>query len=291
MSYKNPAILLEPAALQQEMANESLRIFDTAVYLTPQAGGGYQVDSGRDKYEAAHLPGAGFIDLVGDWADTSSPLGFTLPAVEALAEAAGASGISSGTPVVLYSNGHPMWATRAFWLLQYLGHTNTRVLNGGLSGWQAAGLPVENGQQQYPAALYQPNPNPAVFASLAEVEGGMHGATCTINALPTALYEGTGDFYYKRRGHIPGSLSLTYDELLDGERFAEPQALEGMLNARNMLDAERVITYCGGGIAATVAGFACLLCGKSPSQVGVYDGSMSEWVQDDARPLTEGSQP
>ena len=117
----------------------------------------------------------------------------------------------------------------------------------------------------------------------------MHGAVCTINALNQSLYEGTGDFYYQRRGHIPGSLLLAYDDILDNEFFLPADALKAKLTSQGILDAERVITYCGGGIAATLDAFACVLLGQE--NVQVYDGSMSEWVMDPARPLTEGSNP
>ena len=54
-----------------------------------------------------------------------------------------------------------------------------------------------------------------------------------------------------------------------------------------LLDAERVIAYCGGGISATIDAMACLLIGKN--EVAVYDGSMSEWVRDETLPMTAGS--
>jgi thiosulfate/3-mercaptopyruvate sulfurtransferase len=61
------------------------------------------------------------------------------------------------------------------------------------------------------------------------------------------------------------------------------------LSAHGLLDADRVITYCGGGISATIDAFACLLIGKD--EVAVYDGSMAEWVSDESLPLTTGSAP
>ena len=56
--------LIGTQALQDLLGNPDLRIFDTTVHLRPKAGGGYEVASGRPDYEAAHLPGAGFIDVV-----------------------------------------------------------------------------------------------------------------------------------------------------------------------------------------------------------------------------------
>ena len=87
MTYTQPELLMSVDDLQARLNDPQLRIYDTAVYLTPQAQGGYQVDSGREKYKQAHIPGAGFIDLVNAWADTSSSLNFTLPEPARLADA------------------------------------------------------------------------------------------------------------------------------------------------------------------------------------------------------------
>ncbi len=289
MEYTHPEFLIDVVTLNSKLGEPTLRVFDAAVFLHPQASGGYQVESGLQSYQHAHIPGAGFIDLVEAWADTTSALNFTVPAQPQLAQAIGDSGISADQEVVLYSSGHIMWATRAWWLLHHAGHNQVAVLNGSFKAWQAQGLPTESGSHSYPPAQFSASPRAAVFADTAEVERGMHGRVCTVNALSPALYEGTGDFFYKRRGHIPGSRPLFYDHILDQEHFLPAPELAGALDAQGMLSAERVITYCGGGIAATVDAFACKLMGQD--NIAVYDGSMSEWVQDDSRPLTEGAQP
>ena len=118
---------------------------------------------------------------------------------------------------------------------------------------------------------------------------GMREAVCTINALSPALYAGTGDFYYGRRGHIPGSRSVYFEDILRSEFFLPASELTEVLDAQGMLSAPRTLIYCGGGIAATLDGFACMLLGQD--NVGVYDGSMSEWAADDTLPLTLGDTP
>ena len=288
MDYQNPQNLISVDDLHKKLDDPNLRLFDTSVILAP-SGHGYEVKSGIDDYRNAHIPGAGFIDLADAWADTSSSLRFTLPNPEALGAAIGASGISADNHVVLYSSGHLMWATRAWWLLHYAGHRNISVLNGNFTAWQAAGLPTSSGDESYAEADFQANVDAARFANTADVEAGMHGAVCTINSLSRSLYEGTGDFYYQRRGHIPGSKLVYYDSLLDNEHFLPAEDLARELEAQGTLSADRVITYCGGGIAATLDAFACLLCGQN--EVAVYDGSMSEWVADENRPLTVGAEP
>ena len=133
MSYPYAEYLIDCTTLKQKLGNDNLRIFDTAVFLAPQPGGTYTITSGREGYATSHIPGAGFIDLVDGWADPESDLRFTLPDRDTLNERIGQSGIAADHEVVLYSTGHLMWATRAFWLLYHAGHTNLKVLNGNFS--------------------------------------------------------------------------------------------------------------------------------------------------------------
>ena len=115
------------------------------------------------------------------------------------------------------------------------------------------------------------------------------GAVCTVNALSPQMYAGTAEHSYGRKGHITGSVNLHYDALLADGRFRSADELSNALREKGLLDAERVVTYCGGGISATIDALACLLVGKD--EVAVYDGSMSEWVRDPALPMTEGEAP
>ena len=288
MSYAHPEYLISAQELMQQLNDPAVRIYDTSVLLLA-AEQGYTSQPGRERYLREHIPGAGFINLSEDWSDTRSPYNNTLPQIDALAEAIGRDGISNDNLVVLYSSSHLMWATRAWWLLRYGGHTNVKVLNGNLAAWLDAGLPVEAGAKAYAAATFSPSERADVFVSTAEMVAGMEDGVCTVNALSPALYEGTGEFYYGRRGHIPGSRSLYFSDLLENEFFLPAEQLHQTLEARGMLSAPRTLIYCGGGIAATLEGFACALVGQE--NVGVYDGSMSEWAANEELPLTLGSKP
>ena len=288
MSYAHPEYLISAQELMQQLNDPAVRIYDTSVLLLA-AEQGYTSQPGRERYLREHIPGAGFINLSEDWSDTRSPYNNTLPQIDALAEAIGRDGISNDNLVVLYSSSHLMWATRAWWLLRYAGHTNVKVLNGNLAAWLDAGLPVEAGAKVYAAATFSPSERADVFVSTAEMVAGMEDGVCTVNALSPALYEGTGEFYYGRRGHIPGSRSLYFSDLLENEFFLPAEQLHQTLEARGMLSTSRTLIYCGGGIAATLEAFACALVGQE--NVGVYDGSMSEWAANEELPLTLGSKP
>src|SRR5262245_56668388 len=103
----------------------ALRIYDTTVYLEPNSGGyGYQPRSGREDWQRAHIPGAGFLDLITELSDQTRDLGFMmLPPAEFAARMA-AHGAGDDSAVVLYNAGFPMWATRLWWMLRSIGFDN-----------------------------------------------------------------------------------------------------------------------------------------------------------------------
>ena len=128
------------------------------------------------------------------------------------------------------------------------------------------------------------------FVDKEDVLAAMDNArVCTVNALSPEVYAGTGDHHYGRRGHIPNSINVFYDTLLENEKFRSPTEIKQSLSDAGLLDDRAVIAYCGGGISATIDAFACLMSGKT--NVAVYDGSMGEWVKDASLPLVEGSKP
>jgi len=280
--------LIEPGDLARRLEDPGLRIFDAAVKLE-RDGNRYRAISGLGDYEQAHIPGAAFMDLIKALSDTSSGLGFTLPAVDDLAKAVGALGISPGDHVIVYSSAHMMWATRAFWLLNYLGHKRVSVLNGGLDRWRKEGHAVESGANVYAPADYAADPKPEHFVRLDEMTRIVdEGRTCVANTLSPGVYTGEGSFNYGRPGHIPGSINVPTEDLLIEGSFPSASVLRQALDERGLGGAARTVTYCGGGISATVPAFARLLLGLSDT--AVYDGSMSEWIRAD-RPLKTGAAP
>ena len=287
MIYRNPDYLIEPDQLAELLGQEDLRVFDATVHLRP-AEKGYRAESGLEEYNQGHIAGAGFLDQIKAISDTTTGLGFSLPAVDALQSSLRELGISDDDRVIVYSGGHMMWATRAWWVLHYAGLRNVAVLNGGFAAWQAASLPVEQQANVYPAGTVSLTPKPERFVNQAQVLAAIGSdAICTVNALAPDVYTGESKMSYGRKGHITGSVNLHYEEMLQDGRYRPAVELESSLRDRGLLDAPQVYAYCGGGISATIDAFACLLMGKE--EIAVYDGSMSEWVRDAALPLTEGS--
>ena len=109
-----------------------------------------------------------------------------------------------------------------------------------------------------------------------------------VNALTRPQHEGTSDVHYGRPGGIGGSICLpALDLLAEDNTFLNSDALRmKFVDAGISLD-KRIVTYCGGGIAATVDSFALALLGHD--HVGIYDNSLSEWAKDLSLPMETSS--
>ena len=287
MPYQHPEYLISSTELEARLDDPNLRIYDATVSLRPSENGPYQAESGEQTFQAGHIPGAMFLDLIEAASDTTTGLGFSLPAASQLETLFRSLGVNDESQVVVYSTDNMMWATRAWWLLHYCGHPNVRVLNGGFGAWVAQGLDVSDQPTNYPEGSFSVEIKRNRFVDKDTVFDAIgDDAVCTVNALAPAMHSGESAISYGRPGHIAGSSNVFYDDLLLNGHFRRSEDLVEILSNKGLLQATQVIAYCGGGIAATIDAFACLLVGQE--QVSVYDGSMSEWVKDVSMPLETG---
>lgn len=285
----HPEWLTDTEALAAALDDPELRILDCTVHLIPDPETTYRIKSGREDYENAHIPGADFIDLDAELSDRSQKLRFMMPSPEQFAEAMGRHGVGDDARVVLYSTTHIMWATRVWWMLRAMGFDNAAVLDGGFQKWQAEGRPVSSEPAAYAPATFTPKPRPDLFADKDEVRRAIgDGKTCILNALMHGQHTGESKFHYGRPGRIAGSVNVPAFDIVDENtgQLISPDALAAKFRDVGADDAERVIAYCGGGIAATADAFALSLLGRE--DVAVYDASMSEWANDAAMPMETG---
>lgn len=290
---KLPAPLVSTDWLSDALDNPSLRIFDTTIVLRhKQDGFGYVPESGADEWRKAHIPGAGFLDVIEALSDRNSALPFMMPPAAEFAATMGAAGVGDDSAVVLYNQGYPMWSTRVWWMLRSIGFDNVAVLDGGWEKWQREGRPTSDTPPQWPPARLSCQPRPQMWVDKDTMLqlGEQAGDTVTLNALSPAVYTGETN-QYGRPGHLPGTHNVFYGSLLDADtgEFLPVPALRKLFADSGALAAGRVVTYCGGGISATMDCLALSLCGQD--NVAVYDGSMSEWVRDESLPLALGEDP
>jgi len=287
--FAHTEFLIDPASLERRLGEPGLLIFDCTTNLVPDPETTYRAMPARVDFAAGHIPGAQFIDLQADLSEPHSRLRFMRPSAAQFAAAMGRFGVGDGASVVLYSAGTPSWATRVWWLLRSFGFDAAAVLDGGWQKWRREGRPVETGPAKpRPPAIFAVREERPLMVGKEEVLRAIgDDAVCTVNALSAEQHAGTGGSAYGRPGRIKGSVNLPAARLLDPvtNAFLPASELRRHFAAVGALDKE-VITYCGGGIAASADAFALVLLGH-PS-VRLYDASMSEWAADPSLPMETG---
>lgn len=285
-------LTVSPEWLREHLGDADLVVVDATTHLTTDTDGTPRPVSGLATYQPEHIPGALFADLLGDFADPGSPLPATAPDHERFAAAAGALGIGDGATVVVYDQHEGFWATRLWWHLRFEGFDDVTVLDGGLPAWKAAGYEVTDEIAVPTPRTFSGARRPEMIRSTEDVAATLDDEnTILVNVLDEATYRGDVDSH-GRPGHIPGSINLPVYTLRDPETgtLRPTGELRAEFEAAGLLDEDRkVVTYCGGGIAATGVAHALALAGRA--DVAVYDGSMTAWAGDPDLPLVTGDSP
>ena len=287
--FAHPEFLVETDWLAQHLKDPDVVVLDCTTHLIPQPEITYRVVPGREDFERGHIPGAQFVDMGRDVSDTSQQLRFMRQSPEDFAAAMRRFGVSNDTRVVTYSTANVWWASRLWWLLREFGHDNAAVLNGGWQKWQREGRAVATGPADArPAGDFTVRQVRNLMVGRDAVQRAIgDGAVCTINALTPQQHAGTGGNSYGRPGHIAGSINLPAAHLLDPETntFLPADELRRRFESVGAMD-RSVITYCGGGIAASADALALVMLGHT--DVKLYDASLSEWAKDPALPMDVG---
>lgn len=287
MGITVPDMLVGTQWLADNLSHPELRVFDCSVTLVP-AGAGMRPESGRPAWEQAHIPGSGFADLLDDLSDKSQPLPIMMPPAAQFAAVMGRYGVGPSSAVVLYDSGPHTWATRVWWMLRAMGFGNAAVLDGGLKKWKAESRPLSSEPCRYPPAHFEARPQECVLVGKDHVcRLYDQPQVRLINALSADEHAGRVA-RTARPGRIPGSGNVPAGSLLDPVTgaFLPLDQLREKFRQQGALDGRSVITYCGGGIAATCAAFTLVRLGVP--DVAVYDGSLTEWSRDDALPMETG---
>jgi thiosulfate/3-mercaptopyruvate sulfurtransferase len=287
--FAHPEFLIDTETLHSRLGDPGLCVLDCTTHLLPDPKITYQVVPGRADFEQGHIPGAQFVDLQADLSDNGHRFRFMAPAAEAFAAAMSRFGVGEGVRVVLYSTANPWWATRVWWLLRVFGFDDAAVLDGGFQKWRREGRPVETGpaRPRPPGRFVVREQRPLMVGKEEVLRAIGDPGVCTLNALLPEQHAGTGGTSYGRPGRIKGSRNLPAAHLLDraSNTFLPAEELRRRFAAVGALD-RAVITYCGGGIAASADAFALTLLGHE--HVKLYDASLSEWASDPNLPMETG---
>lgn len=288
MPYANPDALVSTAWLAEHGNDPSVRIID-ASWHHPSHG-----LAGRDDYLEGHIPGAVFFDIDAI-ADHSRPLPHMAPDAASFAAGVEALGLGSGHRLVVYDrSAGAAAAARVWWTFRLFGHDNIALLDGGFPVWQAEGRPVETQEPSIPApSLFRPVLTPALIRSKAEMMANLSsGKEQVLDARSAERFRGEAvePWPHIKVGHIPGSRSLPWDELINPGtmRFLPTEFLAARFAATGLDPDRPIIASCGSGVTASMLAFALYLLGHD--SVAVYDGSWAEWGMAEDTPAVIGDE-
>ncbi|KAL2793451.1 thiosulfate sulfurtransferase [Aspergillus keveii] len=249
--------------------------------------------TGIDVFRKHRIPQARFFDLDAI-KDTESPYPHMLPTAETFAEAMSELGIRRDDEVVVYDSEELgiFSAPRVGWTLRVFGHPKVHILNN-YRLWVRENYPTETGEPQQPEKTNYPVPTydsklVIPYLELKEIakEHRKEGAKEVeiLDARSQGRWAGTDPEPRPglSSGHIPGSKSLPFQELLDPETktFLPPDELRKIFEARDLDATKSIISSCGTGVTATIIETALGLAEfGDPALRRVYDGSWTEWAQ------------
>ena len=233
----------------------------------------------KKEYDAAHIPGAQFIQM----SDISTPRGqgliLELPPVEQLKAAFEKLGISDNSRIVVYFSKD--WVTptsRVYFTLDYLGlGDRTSILDGGLPAWVAEKRPVTTEVIAPKPGKFTPRPNPKLVVDAAWVSANLSKPNVAIlDARDAKFYTGAEKGMMPRAGHIPGAKNIPFGSVVQdaNNKFKSPEALHQLFANAGVKGDHTVATYCHIGQQASLLYFVARYLGYDAH---LYDGSFQDW--------------
>ena len=276
--------LVTTAWLAEHLNAPDVRVVDGSYYLP-----GEGLDP-RAEYEVQHIPGAVFFDI-DDIADSGSPLPHMLPAPEKFSSRVRKLGLGDGVRIVVYDQRGLFSAPRVWWTFRFFGHKDVAVLDGGLPKWTTEGRPIDEGPVRADERHFTARMNSLMVRDRDQILANLtSGREQVLDARARGRFEGRDPEPREglRGGHIPGSLSLPYGNLIDPktQTMRTREDLEASFAAAGVDPSRPVVTTCGSGITAAVLALALDLLGHR--DVAVYDGSWSEWGLPGDTPVETG---
>jgi thiosulfate/3-mercaptopyruvate sulfurtransferase len=268
-SYARPDVLVETEWLAAHLDDPALRIIEA--------------NEDPQLYAQGHIPGAIHIRWKTDLQD---PIRRDWVSRELLERLLGERGIGNDHTIVLYGDKNNWFATYTFWLLDYYGVDNVKILNGGRQKWIAEGRPLATEEPAFPRTTFRArDPDPSVRAFREEILSRLadqHLALVDVRspqeytgellAPPAYPQEGA-----QRPGHIPGAQNITWTlNVREDGSFKSADELLALYEPKGISPDKDVIAYCRIGERSSLTWFTLKYLLGYPN-VKNYDGSWTEW--------------
>lgn len=246
------------------------KVFDCRFSLTDYA-------ERRRAYQEGHIPGASHLDMETDLSGTKGLQGgrHPLPDPQAFTNRMRASGVTGDSLVVAYDENRLAGAARLWWLLRYFGHSQVRILDGGIKAWLAAGLPVSTTVPNAGPGNFLAVENPAMTATYPDIRQSVRdNASELIDAREPPRYRGEVEPIDPVAGHIPGAINVPWQQFVDADGKMLPIECQRRIWQNVTLPSSPVV-YCGSGVTACVNLLSLAMIGVESAKL--YPGSWSDW--------------
>jgi thiosulfate/3-mercaptopyruvate sulfurtransferase len=280
-------LLVSTDWLAAHLNDPNLRIVDIRGHVIPASEPPPHYFNHYEDYQKSHVPGAVFIDWVREITDPDDPRHAKVAKPERFAAAMSRAGIGPDTFVVAYDDDTGLFASRLWWMLNYYGHSEVAVLDGGWKKWLAENRPITDAVPAIQPTHFAPRPNPALYRTADQVLGvvkGNHSDKVLLDLRSTEEFAGK---YARasRTGHIPGAVNYPRTDLSapDGTLLPPDQLRKQFAQLGIGGSETEVITYCNGGVSASMGLLAMRVAGLNNG--AVYDGSWKEWGNDNSKPI------
>ena len=258
--YTREKLLTTPQELQQKLGAVNLCLIDVR---------------SAEQFAHGHIPGAVHFDLFGlSLIDTNEgPLKAFMYMIQHVLEL---RGVSNDKEVVFYEENSGMRAARGVWFLEYFGHPNVRMLDGGIQAWKAAGGSITTAAAPPKAAKFATDERREVLATVDDVRHSLdRKGVALLDTRSEGEYLGT-QVRAARGGAIPGAIHIEWTENLDAAgKFKSDAELKALYDKVGITPDKEVISYCQGGYRAAHSYVALRLLGFP--KVRNYIGSWKEW--------------
>lgn len=273
MSYTNPQALVTTKWLAKNVNDPNTIVLDGTYHL-PTAG-----RNAKTEFLSQHIEGAVFFDI-DDICDKDSSLPHMLPSADLFSKKVGDLGIANGMHIVVYDVYGMQSAARTWWMFKVFGHDKVSILSGGLPKWIKEGNTASSVPSVLTPSTYICNKRGELVRNLENIFANINnGKEQIIDARSKGRFNGLEPEPREgmRSGHMPGSISLPFTELLNPEDKTYLTGLEIKEKIKEAgIDLNKpIITTCGSGVTACSLSLGLFLIGKE--DVAVYDGSWSEW--------------
>jgi thiosulfate/3-mercaptopyruvate sulfurtransferase len=261
-AYAHPELLAETSWLKDHVNDANLVIVDVRK---------------KESYDANHIPNATWYDPA-RLKDDADKLHVISDA--AFSKLAGDIGINNTKTVVIYDDSAGLSAARLWWVLDYYGVTNGKILNGGFPKWDKEGLPESKAATTVQPVAFAAKADPNVLCAidyLKQVSSNKDPNVLILDVRTAAEYSGA-DVRSAKGGHVPGAVNLDYQRFItdsDPKVWKPAAEISKLLSDAGVKQGIQVITYCQTGVRASFALFTLKLMGVET--VKNYDGSWAEW--------------